>query len=74
MFKSLGQLTKPEYAWGDCSTQAKVANKVKDHEGMVAEPAVTGWMRAMSTGLQLARAWESPGSALSGCLLPIRKA
>ena len=69
----LGQLRKHEYAWTDCSRQAKVASQVKDHKGMVAEPAVTGWMRAVSTGIQLAQAWESPGAALSGCLLSLRK-
>lgn len=65
-------LTKPKHAWDDHSPQAKVASKVRDCKGLVAEPAVTGLMTAMSTGLQLAWTRGSPGAALSGHLLSDR--
>lgn len=44
ILKCLSQLTTSKYGWSDCSLQANVANKVRDHKGVVADPAVTGWM------------------------------
>lgn len=66
-------LTKPKHDWDVHSPQAKVASKVGDCKGMVAEPAVTGLVTAVNTGLQLAWTWGSPGAALSGHLLSDRR-